>query len=99
GGAELARGVDLLEEDLLGRPLGDPPGLDLPLQGAELTVGEAAGAAALEILEEGPGLEPRVELQQGAEFGPDLLERILPGPPDPGGDGLTGQAVSMPVLL
>src|SRR3954468_16416713 len=86
GGAQHPGGVDLLEEDLLGRSLGGSPRLDLPLQGAELAVGEPAREAALEVLEEGLGLEPGLELQAVAEFRPDVLERVLPGPPGPGGE-------------
>ena len=81
GGAQLAGRVDLIEEDLLGWTLGGPPRFDLPLQGPELAVGEPAREPTLEILEEGLGLEPGVELQPIEEFGPDVLERILPGPP------------------
>ena len=98
GGAQVAGRVDLIEEDLLGRPLDSLPRLDLPLQGAELAVGEPAREAALEILEEGLGLEPRIEFQLIEEFGPDLLERILPGPPGLGGERFTGQAIGVPVL-
>ena len=98
GGSQLAGRVDLIEEDLLGRTLGGPPRFDLPLQGAELAVGEPAREPALEILEEGLGLEPGIELQQVAEFGPDVLERILPGPPGSWGERFTGQPLGMPVL-
>ncbi len=79
--ANLARPVDLVEEDLLGRALGGSPGFDFALQGTELDVGELAWEATLKILEESLGLEPGIELQQVAKLGPYLLERILPGPP------------------
>ena len=98
GGAQLAGRVDLIEEDLLGRALDGPPRLDLPLQGAELAVGEPAREAALEVLEEGLGLEPGVEFQPVAEFGPDVLERILPGPPGPWGERFTGQPIGVPIF-
>ena len=98
GGAQLAGRVDLIEEDLLGRALGGPPRLDLPLQGAELAVGEPAWEAALEVLEQGLGLKPRVECEPVAEFGPDLLERILPGLPGSWGERFTRQPIGVPVL-
>jgi hypothetical protein len=52
----------------------------------------------LEILEEGLGLEPRIEFQAVADFGPDVLERILPGPPGPWGERFTGQPLGVPIL-
>ena len=55
--------VDLSEEDLLGRPFEGPPLFDLPLQGAELAVGEPPREAALQVLEEGLGLEPGIEFR------------------------------------
>src|SRR5262245_30020639 len=78
-GAQLARPVDLVEEDLFGWTLAGSPGFDLALEGAELDVGKAAWEAALKILEEGLGLKPGIELQQIAQLGPNVLERILPG--------------------
>jgi hypothetical protein len=39
--------MDLGEEDFLGRPVQAAPAFDLTLQGAKLTVGEAAWEAAL----------------------------------------------------
>ena len=84
---EPTRLVDLGEEHLLGRPFEGPPLFDPPLQATELDVGEPPGKAALQVEEEGLGLEPRVEPQQVEEFGPDVLERVLPGPP--GMRGLT----------
>ncbi len=98
GGTQLAGPVDLIEEDLLGRPLGGSPGFDLALQGAELDVGKPTWEAALKVLEKSFGLEPGIELQQIAKLGPHILERILPGPPGSGGDRFTGQAIRLPVL-
>src|SRR5262249_44748617 len=98
-GAQLAGRVDLIEEDLPGRALGGPPRLDPPLQGAELTIREPSGEAALKVLEEGLGLESGSALKPVAEFGPDLLERILPGPPGPGGERFAGQPLGVPVLM
>ena len=58
---EPTRLMDLGEEDLLGRPFKGSPLFDPPLQGPELDVGEAAREAALQVEEEGLGLESRVE--------------------------------------
>src|SRR4051794_11166079 len=90
--------MNLVEEDLLGRPLGGLPRLDLPLQGAELSVREPAWEAALKILEERLGLQSGIEFQSFAEFEPDILERILPCPPGPWGQRFTGQPLGVPVL-
>jgi hypothetical protein len=90
--------MDLIKEDLLGRAFDGPPRLDLPLQGAELTVREPTRESALEILEEGLGLEPGIEFQERADVGPDVLEGILPGPPGPWGERLTGQPLGTPIL-
>ena len=68
GGAELAGRMDLIEEDLLGRPRDGLPRLDLPLQGAELAVLKPARESALKILEKGFGLEPGIAFQQVFEF-------------------------------
>ena len=73
--------MDLSEEDLLGLAVQGPPGLDPPLQGAELVVGEAAGKATLQIGEQGLGLQAGVELQHRFELGPDVREGVRPGPP------------------
>ena len=90
--------MDLIEKDLLGWTLGGSPRFDLPLQGAELDVGKSAWEATLKILEEGLGLEPGIEFQQVTKLGPNVLERILPGPPGSWGERFTRQAISMPVL-
>jgi len=98
-GAQLTRGVDLVEENLLGRPLSGPPNSDLSLQGAELAVGKSAWEPTQKIGEEGHGLKARVSFQLVAKFGPDVLERILPGPPGPWGERFAGQPIGIPVLL
>ena len=89
--------MDLIEEDLLGRPRDGLPRLDLPLQGAELAVLKPARESALKILEKGFGLEPGIAFQQVFEFGPNLLERILPGLPGSRGKRFTRQAISLSV--
>ena len=80
-GTQSSRRMDLVEEDLLGLAVQGSPGLDPPLQGAELAVGEATGEAALQVGEQGLGLQAGVELQQGFEFGPDVGKGVRPGPP------------------
>jgi hypothetical protein len=58
-GTQPTRFGDLSEEDLLGRPVQSTPLLDVPLQGAELSVGEATGISALQPVEHGFGLQAR----------------------------------------
>jgi hypothetical protein len=95
---EPARLVGLREEDLLGRPFEGTPPFDPALQATELDVGEPPRIAALQVEEEGLGLEPRVEPEQFEEIGPDVLERVLPGPPGMRDSSLTGQQVGVTVL-
>jgi hypothetical protein len=95
---EPTRLMDLREEDLLGRPFEGPPLFDPTLQATELDVGEPTGKAALKVEEEGLGLEARVEPEQFQQFGPDILERVLPGPPGMGDSSLTGEQVGVAVL-
>lgn len=95
---ESPRLVDLCEEYLLGRPFEGTPLFDPPLQATELDVGEPSRIAALQVEEEGLGLEPRVEPQQVEKFRPDVLERVLPGPPGMQDSSLTGERVGVAVL-
>lgn len=95
---EPPRLVDLCDEHLLGRPFEGTPAFDASLQATELDVGEPTGEAALQVEEEGLGLEPRVEPEQLEEFGPDVLERVLPGPPGVRDSTLTGERVGVAVL-
>ncbi len=90
--------MDLSEKDLLGRPFEGSPLFDPPLQTTELDVGEPPRMAALQVEEEGLGLEPRVEPELIDEFEPDVLERVLPGPPGMRDSPLTGQRVGVAVL-
>jgi hypothetical protein len=90
--------VDLGEEDLLGRPFEGSPLFDPPLQATELDVGEPPRIAALQVEEEGLGLEARIEPEQFEEIGPDILERVLPGPPGMRDSPLTGEQVGVAVL-
>jgi hypothetical protein len=95
---ESPRLVDLREEHLPGRAFEGTPPFDPALQAPELDVGEPAGTAALQVEEEGLGLEPRVDPQQFAQFRPDILERVLPGPPGVRDSSLTGERVGVAVL-
>ena len=88
GGAEFAGRVDLIEEHLLGRTRDGLPRLDLPLQGAELAVGKPAREPPLEILEEGLGLEPGIELQQIAR-----VRAKRPGTDPPGSARILGSTI------
>jgi hypothetical protein len=95
---EPPRLMNLGEEDLLGWPFEGPPLFDPALQATELDIGEAAREASLQVVEESLGLEPRVESEQFEEFGPDVLERVLPGPPGVRDSSLTGERVGVAVL-
>jgi len=95
---EPTRLVDLGEEHLLGRPFEGTPMFDATLQRTELDVGEATRETALKVEKEGLGLEARVEPEQVKKFGPDILERVLPGPPGVGNASLTGEGVGVAVL-
>jgi hypothetical protein len=95
---EPPRLVDLGEEDLLGRPFEGAPPFDPPLQATELDVGEPTGKTSLQVEEEGLGLESGVEPEHLKQFGPDVLERVLPGPPGMGDSSLTGQEIGVAVL-
>ena len=95
---EPSRFVSLSEEHLLGRAFERPPSFDPPLQGAKLHVGEPPRMAALQVEEEGIGLEPGIEAELGLELGPDVLERVLPCPPGVWGASLAGKQVRVTVL-
>ena len=95
---EPTRLVNLREEDLLGRPFEGAPPFDPPLQGPELDVGETPWKTPLQVEEEGLGLEVRVEPEHFQESGPDILERVLPGPPGVWDSPLTGKQVGVAVL-
>jgi hypothetical protein len=95
---EPTRLVDLREENLLGRPFEGAPPFDPALQATELDVGETPWKTPLQVEEEGLGLEPRVEPEQFEKFGPDILERVLPGPPGVRDSPLTGERVGVAVL-
>src|SRR5262249_32212140 len=71
-GAEAAGMVDLVEEDLLVGAVRGAPGLDAPLQGADLPVGEAPREATLQVFEEGLDLQAGVDLKFLDHLRPDF---------------------------
>ena len=80
-GAELTGPMLLGEEHLLGRPVCCPPLLDVPLQGAELALGEATGMPTLHLLEEGLGLPASGLFEQLDNLAPNVRERVCARPP------------------
>jgi hypothetical protein len=98
GGAQVAGLVDLAEEHLLGRPVQGAPLLDVPLQGAQLPVGEAAGLLALEPVQHGLGLQAGVESQLLLDARPDVRERVGSRPPGMLHAHLAGQPAEPAVL-
>ena len=81
GGAQVAGLVDLAEEHLLGRPVQGAPLLEVPLQGAQLPLGKAAGILALQPVEHGLGLQAGVDGQLLLDARPDLRKRVGSRPP------------------
>ena len=99
-GAEPAGVVDLVEEDLLVRAVRGAPGLDAPLQGADLAIGEAFGKTTLQVFEEGLDLQARVDLEFLDQFRPDVGEGVLARAPVSFHDSdLAGQPLKAAVLL
>src|ERR1700677_1550230 len=96
--AELSWLGNLSQDHFLVRPFEGAPEFDPPLKGSELDVGKTAREAALQVEEKGLGLESRIESEQFEKFGPDVLERVLPGPPGMGNSPLTGERVGVAVL-
>ena len=97
-GAKQPRLVDLCGEHLLGRPFQGAPPFDPPLEGAQLPMGVAAREAALQVEEEGLGLEAGVDPERLQGFGPDVPERVLPGPPGVWGRHPAGGRAGVAVL-
>jgi hypothetical protein len=95
---EPSRFVGLCEEHLLGRPFEGAPLFDPALQATELDVGEAPREAPLQVVEKGLGLEPGIEPELFDEWEPDVLERVLPGPPGMRDSPLTGERLGVAVL-
>jgi hypothetical protein len=82
GGTQPAGFMHLGEEHFLGRSLQGSPLFETPLQGAQLTIGEAARMLALQPGEQRQGFQSRVEGQLLLDLGPDAGEGI--GPCSPG---------------
>jgi hypothetical protein len=97
-GTEPAGLVDLGEEDLLGWAGSRAPATDVPLQGAQLVVGEASRPTPLQLLENGLGLEAGIRFEELAHHGPDLLEGVGPRPPGVRFSGLTRPLPHVPVF-
>jgi len=70
--------VNLGEEYLLGRSGKSTPLLDATLQGTQLAIGKASWKAALQVREQGFGLQSRVEPELLLQLRPDFGERIEP---------------------
>jgi hypothetical protein len=98
-GAQPAGVMHLVEVHLAGGAFQGTPLLDAALQGAQLTVGEAPGEAALQVGEQGLGLQPGVEPEAPLQFVPDLGEGIGTGTPGTGHEGhLAGKLAEAAVL-
>jgi hypothetical protein len=82
GSAQVAGLVGLAEKHFLGRTVQGTPLLDVPLQGAQLPLGKAAGILALKPVEHGLGLQARVDDQLLLDARPHLRKRV--GPRSPG---------------
>lgn len=98
GRAQPTGRVDLGEEHFLRGPVGGPPGLDPPLERAELSVGEPPGVLPLELPEEGQRFQPRVEGQSLDDTGPDVLERVRVSAPGVRHPYLAGEPAEPAVL-
>jgi hypothetical protein len=68
--------VNLAEEHLLGRAVQGAPAFDMALQGTQLAVGEAPRETALQVVEQGLGLQSGVDEEQLGEFRPDRGEWV-----------------------
>jgi hypothetical protein len=98
-GSQPAGMMHLGEEDLLGGAFLGSPLLDPPLQGPQLTIGEAAGEAPLQVGQESLRLQSGVDLEQRLQFGPDLDEGVRVSPPVPvHGFDLAGEQARPTVL-
>jgi hypothetical protein len=79
GGAEPARFVDLGEEDLFGRPVQGAALLEAALESAELAIREASRMTALQVGQQGLGLQSGIEVEHLIEVRPDVGERVGAG--------------------
>jgi hypothetical protein len=83
--------VHLAEEHFLGRPQRGPPTPHLPLQRPQLPLGEPTWLTALQLADDGLGLQTRLLFQHRANLRPDLGERIVPRRPVVRPSQLAGQ--------
>jgi hypothetical protein len=98
-GRQPAGMMHLGEEDLPGGTVLGTPALEPSLQGPQLTVGEAAGEAALQVGKEGLRLQSGVDLEQRLQLGPDLGEGVKVSPPVPvHGFDLAGELAEPAIL-
>jgi hypothetical protein len=98
-GGQAAGMMYLGEEDFPGRATLGPPPLQPPLQGTQLTVGEATGMTTPQVVEEGLRLESGLGLEQLLQFEPELGEGIGASPPVPvHGFDLAGKHVEPAIL-
>jgi hypothetical protein len=82
-GAKLTGQMLLGKEHLLVWPVRRPPLLDVPLQGAELSIREATGMTALHLLEKGLGLPASGLFEQFENLAPNVGEGVFARPPVP----------------
>jgi hypothetical protein len=75
-GAQASGVMDLGEEYLLGRSLKGTPLLEAALQGPQLAIGEASRKAALQVGEQGLGLQSGIEFHLRFQLRPDLGEGV-----------------------
>src|ERR1043166_2201173 len=98
GGAQLAWSVLLRKEDLLGRSCQRPPRLELALQGAQLSILEAARKLALQIAKQRLGLQPWVDRQHRLQLLPNAGKRIFPRAPGVGAPTRAGKGAGLAIL-
>ena len=98
GGAQTTGRVDLGEEHFLRRAVTRTPGLDPPLEGAELAIGEATGMFPLELPEQGQRLQSGVQGQALDDAGPDIGERVRVSAPGMRHPYLAGEPAEPAVL-
>jgi hypothetical protein len=95
---EVARLVDLAEDDRAVRPVQGPPLPHPPLEGPAVGVEKRPGMLTPEPVEEGLGGELRLGLEPLLDLDPDLGERVDPGAVGAGGFPRTGQLAPIPIL-
>lgn len=86
------------EKHFLGRPVLGLPLPHAPFDGPPLPLPVLAGVLTLEPLDQGLGLERGLPLQQFLQGGPNLGQRIGPGPPSVRPGCLAGQLAAVAVL-